>query len=206
MLRLTQVVKNLLIINVAVFFLQLMFTQETAIYGALWDVRHEFWKPTQFVTHMFMHGDTMHLLFNMLGLLFLGPAVESVLGDRKFLLFYMVCGVGAGLIHGAATYFEYPDLMVNAIPRTVGASGAISGILMAAALYFPNAEVIMFPIPIPIKIKYLVLFLVVYELFTGLGVLGDFRGTNIANFAHFGGFLIGYIFLKVGNFNFKNRH
>ena len=144
--------------------------------------------PWQLVTYGFMHDtqSLMHIIFNMLMLWMFGRDVERLMGPTRFLIYYMVCVVGAGLV----------QLLVGVIQGwgvpTVGASGGVSGIFLAYGMAFPNRRVmLMFP-PIPMKAKYFVILLGLFELSIG------FSGVNngIANFAHLGGMLFGYALIK----------
>ena len=144
--------------------------------------------PWQLVTYGFMHDtqSLMHIIFNMLMLWMFGRDVERLMGPTRFLIYYMVCVVGAGLV----------QLLVGVIQGwgvpTVGASGGVFGIFLAYGMAFPNRRVmLMFP-PIPMKAKYFVILLGLFELSIG------FSGVNngIANFAHLGGMLFGYALIK----------
>ena len=162
----------------------------------------------QLITYMFMHGGFEHILFNMFALWMFGCVVERVWGPRKFLFYYIACGVGAGLFQEAAQYVSYvmenlPAYDVVTIDgarmtmgaylnqwTTVGASGAIYAILLAFGMLFPNSEMFVFPIPMPIKAKFFVIGYAVIELF--LGITG---GDGVAHFAHLGGMLVGLILI-----------
>lgn len=176
--------------------------------------------PIQIVTYMFMHGSLTHLFFNMLALFMFGRILEQVWGSKRFLIFYMATGVGAGLIQELVQYIYFESSLsmyegVNfgqgiIVPMaeylnmwtTVGASGAIYGILMAFAMTFPNEKLFVFPIPIPIKAKYFVLIFGALELLSGLSPR---MGDNVAHFAHLGGMLFGLVLIlywrKKGDIN-----
>jgi membrane associated rhomboid family serine protease len=179
MFQLTPVIKNIIIINVLIYF-----SIQLNLLSMIPDVEEYFvlkpynngFKPYQIFTSMFMHGSPQHLLFNMLGLVFLGPNVESSLGSKKFLNLYMLSGIASGIAHLA---------LVNS--SAVGASGAIYGMLGAFAAMFPNLKLIVFPIPIPIKAIFLIGGYIAYDLFSGL----TDRATGIAHFAHVGGAVMG---------------
>jgi len=126
---------------------------------------------------MFNHGNLTHLFFNMMALYFFGPNVERVWGPKKFLFFYLLCGLGSILLH----------VVLGGGGRVVGASGAISGVLLAFAYLYPNAKVMLLIPPIPMKAKFLVVGLLVIDLY--LGITG--ARTGIAHFAHIGGALMG---------------
>lgn len=195
--NLTPAVKNLLIVNIAMYFIPILlgsnFIQE---HLALYDYNSPYFRPYQLFTHMFLHGGGMHLFMNMLGLFFLGPLLERIWGSNRFLIFYLVCGIGASLLYSGIIYYQ------GISTRLVGASGAIYGLLMAAALLFPNTEFqLIFP-PVRIKAKYIALILGGIALLSGLR---SEAGDNVAHFAHLGGMLFAYILLKLwegkkGNF------
>lgn len=150
--------------------------------------------PYQIATHMFMHGDIMHLAFNMLSLYFFGPMVEMVWGPRRFLFYYLACGLGAFALYSGVTWWELQQQGIDPHLWTVpmlGASGAIFGIFVAFAYLFPNQVIsLLFP-PISMKAKYFVIIMAGLELFYGV------RGysTGIAHFAHLGGALVGFILI-----------
>lgn len=190
--RITDVVKHLLIINVIVFFgAQILLPNADVL--ALYYPTSDYFKPYQFVTHMFMHGSTGHLLFNMLTLFFLGPFVEAALGARRFLKLYFICGFGAMGLHMLFWYFQVPDLPPQFVElmRVVGASGAIYGVLIAFAAMFPNVKLMLLIPPIPVKAKYLALALIAFDLFSGFGRMQ----TGVAHFAHLGGAICGFILI-----------
>jgi membrane associated rhomboid family serine protease len=167
-------------------------------------------KPFQIVTYMFMHGGFMHLFFNMFALYMFGRVLEMVWGPKRFLIFYMFTGVGAGIIQEIVQYLYYSTQLSMysgvdfgaglIVPMaqylnmwvTVGASGAVYGILLAFAMNFPNERLFVMPFPFPIKAKYFVLIFGAIELFTGLG---NSAGDNVAHFAHLGGMLFGLILI-----------
>lgn len=183
MSRLTDVVKHLLIINVIVFVVfHFMFGNLRRMTYLFYPTMESF-EPYQIISHMFMHGGEMHILFNMMSLFFLGPMVEQHLGSKRFLIYYLLCGFGATALHFGMIYFGQLD------PRVpiVGASGAIMGVFMAFALIYPNVKLMLLFPPIPIKAKYLIGLLMAYDLFSGVGQFN----TGIAHFAHLGGAIAG---------------
>lgn len=202
MFKLTPVVRNLIIINVAVFLLQQFlpeFTnciqelngQEVSIpiglteLLALWRMDFCPYHPYQFFTYMFAHGGFGHIFFNMLAFASFAPILETYWGEKKFLIFYLATGIGAGIIYAFANQI----LGIEGAGSMLGASGALYGILMAFGLIFPNLELtLLFP-PIPIKAKYMVF---VIGLIT---YLMD-RSGSVAHLAHFGGALVGFIIIK----------
>jgi membrane associated rhomboid family serine protease len=189
------VVKALVIINAVVWILQLIFDQTYGLTDklGLYPLYAGF-KPYQLITHMFSHASFMHILFNMFALWTFGRMLENRWGGKRFLNFYMACGLGAGIIHLLVQYYTQTYSMA------IGASGAIMGVLAAFAYLFPNTELYLLFIPIPIKAKWAVAAMVAYDLFGGtVGMSGD----NIAHFAHLGGALTGFIIVLF--WNKKNR-
>jgi len=211
------IVKNLIIINVLVFLAQSAFDQEYHITEklGLWPVESENFRPYQIVTHMFTHGGVGHIFFNMFGLWMFGKTLENVWQAKRFLFFYLACGLGAAFAHMAVDYFHYKDLFAYArfltdagqddvafrllnssVGPTIGASGAIMGIFAAFAYTFPNTELYIMLIPVPVKAKWAVLGMVAIDLFSGIG---KFSGDNVAHFAHLGGALTGFILVYIWN-------
>jgi membrane associated rhomboid family serine protease len=185
------IVKNLIIINVLVFIAQMTLKdyQLTERLG-LWPVNTPMFEPYQIATHMFSHGGFTHILFNMFGLWMFGRVLENVWGPKRFLLFYLICGVCAAAAHLAVQYFT-GDISV-----AVGASGAIMGIFAAFGYLFPNTELFLMFIPIPIKAKWAMIGMAAIDLFGGLGVFGN---SGVAHFAHLGGALAGFILVVIWN-------
>jgi membrane associated rhomboid family serine protease len=193
------VVKNLLIVNVIVFFAQMAFKDYGiylsedrilsyfTIYGALWPLDSGLFKVWQLVTHMFMHGDIMHILFNMFGLWMFGRYLENFWGPKRFLQFYMICGLVAGITH---------LLLHSGEGYAVGASGAIMGVFAGFAYLFPNAPLYIMLIPIPVKAKYAIPGLMAIDLFGGIAQL---PGDNIAHWAHLGGAVTGLVLVLFWN-------
>lgn len=156
-----------------------------------------------------MHGGFGHLFFNMFAVWMFGRTLETVWGPRRFLLFYIVCGIGAGLIQELVQYIEYATTLAQyqqvqvpwgVIPmseylnmmNTVGASGAVYGILLGFGMLFPNTPLFIFPLPMPIKAKYFVIGYAVIELFSGIS---NNPNDNVAHFAHLGGMIFGFIMI-----------
>ncbi|MBO6237239.1 MAG: rhomboid family intramembrane serine protease [Bacteroidales bacterium] len=200
------VTKNLIIINVIVFLATLV--NEDFMIGtfALFYPTSQFFHWWQVVTHMFMHGGFWHIFFNMYTLLIFGSVVERYIGPKKFLLFYFVCGLGAVALHFGVEYWQMQSYMegaalgnATALQRieaikftpTVGASGAIYGVLMGYAMIFPESKMtLLFP-PVTLSAKWMVVVFAVIELFTGVTGLN----AGIAHFAHLGGMLIGWLMI-----------
>ena len=219
------VVKNLLIINVLMFLatvtLERFHIDLTDIFGLHFFKASDF-RIYQFITYMFMHANFTHLFFNMFALWMFGNTLENLWGSQRFLLFYMVCGVGAGLCQEVVQYIQYTTTLadyatVNTgsqiitmatylnMMNTVGASGAVYGLLLAFGMMFPDSRIYLYFL-FPIKAKWFVIGYAVLELVSGLT-----GGGNIAHFAHLGGMLFGLLLIlywrKHGvsgpNFNFK---
>jgi membrane associated rhomboid family serine protease len=182
-------VKWLLLSNTAIFVLTslLPFPLVRTLFAITWvGVVHNFciWQP---FTYMFLHGGIWHLIFNMLTLWMFGVQLEQDWGTRRFLKYYFICGVGAGicilLVNGAVGDYSTP---------TLGSSGAIMGLLMAFGVLYPNQRILM-NFLFPIKAKYLVMIYVVVELWVSFG-----PNTGVSSVAHLGGMLVGYVYLKAG--------
>ncbi len=185
------VVKILVVVNVAIFLLESLFTpmgriQVDAIFGLstrgvsngmLW----------QFVTHQFLHGSFLHLLVNMLGLWFAGRVLENLLGAWRFILFYLACGICGGIV----------QLLVEPGPILIGASGAVCGVIAAFSGLFPEMPItalLFFVIPVRMRAKWLGRAVVIFSLLFLLSGLGG----NIGNGAHLGGALAGYLIIWLG--------
>ncbi len=228
------VTKHLIIIN-AILWLATMLLGSRGIVDLTHYLGLHFWNGTdfhfyQFFTYMFMHDSNgfAHIFFNMFSLWMFGSLLEKVMGMKRFIFFYVVCGLGAGLIQELVWQFSWQSILAdinnvstsvinNAIITgeidneflnmfyngliTVGASGAIFGILLAFAMIFPNIPLYIMFIPIPVKAKYAVIGFAVIELFFGVSGAMD----NVAHFAHLGGMLFGLILIlywkKKGLFN-----
>ncbi len=182
MMRITDVVKHLLIVNFIVFFgIQVLFQANIDVRP--WFVLHTpdtgLFKPIQLVTNMFTHFEMYHIFFNMLVLFFLGPLVESALGPKRFFILYILAGIAGGV----------GQMLLTSEARIIGASGATMGVLAAFAGMFPNLRLMLLFPPIPIKAKYLALILVAIDLFSGISG----AGTGIGHFAHLFGFFLGFV-------------
>lgn len=212
------VVLNLMIAN-AVVFLATMLFNERELYTnfALFNVDFRcigeegatLFKPWQLVTYMFMHGGFSHLFFNMFSLWMFGRTLELELGWKRFLIYYMVCGVGAALFQMGIAQIDLSHIEVGTAmwalymsTPTVGASGAIFGLLLAFGMMHPNAIIsLIFP-PISMKAKWFVVVYGVLELF--LGVSGTMSG--VAHFAHLGGMFWGWLLLILWQRMDRNRN
>ncbi len=199
MVRITDVVKHLIIINVLLFFGSRLILGDNYRMLALYYPSSEYHQPFQYITHMFMHADISHLFFNMLTLFFLGPTIEAAMGQRKFLFYYLFAGFGAMLMHLGVWYFDvqtfsdtyYANYMADPRPYVLGASGAVYGIIAAFGYLFPNTKLMLIFPPIPIKARYFAIGLILIDAF--LGVTG--RSTGVAHFAHIGGAVAGVLLL-----------
>lgn len=188
-MALPPVVKNLLIINVLVFLTQMLLPRHV---GMWFEQTFALWFPLaptkvyQLLSYMFMHANFTHLFFNMFSLWMFGRILEYDLGSRRFLVYYLVCGVGAGLMQLGV------NLLEGGMSVTVGASGAVFGLLLAYGMLHPNNVImLMFP-PIALKAKWFVLIYGVLEFMGGIA----HTGSNVAHFAHLGGMLFGFILLR----------
>ncbi len=194
------VIKKLLIINIAVYFLQSMLggiilgeaslAQIIQKYLALQPTGELYYEDFsviywswQLITYQFLHGGLWHLLFNMFALWMFGQEIEQLWGSRRFLSYYLLAGIGAGLV----------QIMIQSGP-TVGASGAVYGLLLAFGMTFPDRKIMMFPLFIPISAKYFVMIFAAIELLQGLG-----GHSGVAHFAHLGGAATGFLLLKFGD-------
>ena len=180
----------LLIANGLLFAAQQLpaFYQFSARYMALWPLgatRADFY-PWQLLTYGFLHGDVMHIVFNMFMLWMFGRELELVMGKRRFLIYYLTCIIGAGLIQLIVAGLQGDGV------RVVGASGGVFGLLLAFGMAFPNRMIMLLFPPIPMKAKYMVILFGIFELYLGLS--GSAPG--IANFAHLGGMLFGYLLIQ----------
>ena len=200
------VTKNLIIINVIVFVASLLNQNFMIGTFALFYPTSVYFHWWQVVTHMFMHGGFWHIFFNMYTLLIFGCVVERIIGSKKFLLFYFICGLGAVALHLGVEYLQMQSYMQGAAlgnataiqniamiknTPTVGASGAIYGVLMGYAMLFPESRMtLLFP-PITLSAKWMVVAFAVIELLTGVSGLAS----GIAHFAHLGGMLIGWLMI-----------
>lgn len=206
------IVKNLLIINLIVFLGQLVAEQRgidlPALLGLHFFLAEDF-RFYQLVTYLFLHADFAHVFFNMFSLWMFGRIIEQSLGSKQFLIYYMVCGIGAGLCQELWQLGEYYISgchlydMVNTghslIPMgaylnlwtTIGASGACYGVLLAFGVLYPEQRIMLLFPPIPLKAKYFVIGYAAIELFSAFSSTG-----NIAHFAHLGGMLFGWLLLR----------
>lgn len=177
-------VKHLLIINVLCYATYYILGKQGLFdlnyWGGLWSLNtgnFHIWQP---FTYMFMHASLDHIFFNMFSLWMFGTVLENYWGTKRFLFYYLACGIGAGLLH----------LLMPGVHLTVGASAAVYGILMAFGMMFPNERIYLYFL-VPIKTKWFIIGMIVIELFEG--VFRSYDG--IAHFAHLGGMLIGFLII-----------
>jgi len=190
MLRLSPVVRNLIVINVIVFIVQSVMPA-LGNWLPLYSVhRTDFFQPYQLFTYMFAHADIFHIFFNMLMLVFFGPILEEFWGQKKFLLFYMIAGIGAGIFNILMDLF----FGLGAFTIMLGASGAVYGVLTAFGIIFPNMELRLLFLPFSFKAKYMVMVLGSIAIYSG------FRSDpsdNTAHLAHLGGIVVAIILIQI---------
>ena len=204
----------IIIINVVCFVLQAAIPGMTE-WGALHYWTSSLFRPHQIVTTMFLHGGFAHIFFNMYSLWIFGAILENFWGSKKFLNFYMICGIGASIVTllfvpftaGQYARTSQEVLQGNTVQdviegykqvySAIGASGAVMGIMAGSAYLFPNRELTVWPIFIPVKVKYLVPFYILGDIFSGFGISGG--GDNVAHFAHLGGALVGFVIVYFWN-------
>lgn len=197
---------NIIIVNVLVMIMTALNEPFMMEHFALFYPASPFFRPWQIITHMFMHGGPWHIFFNMYTLWIFGSVLERVWGWKKFLVFYFVTGLGAALLHMGVQAIEAQMYMAQIadnsleaqtalhllkVTPTVGASGAIYGVLIGFAMLYPDAVLTLIFPPVSLKAKWFVIIFAVIELMTGIfGVLG-----SVAHFAHLGGMLFGWLLI-----------
>jgi membrane associated rhomboid family serine protease len=210
------VTRNLLIINVLVYLLASVVElggKSLTDWGALHFFMASDFHVYQFITYQFLHGGFTHLFFNMFALWMFGCVIENVWGPKKFIFYYIFCGVGAGLCQEMVQYISFaadgltsldPEQILNVngqrlmsvdqimnLSSTIGASGAVYGILLAFGMTFPNERIFIFPLPIPIKAKWFVAIYAIIEFVSAMSSVGD----GVAHMAHIGGMLFGFLLI-----------
>ena len=210
------VTRNLLIINVLVYLLASVVElggKSLTDWGALHFFMASDFHVYQFITYQFLHGGFTHLFFNMFALWMFGCVIENVWGPKKFIFYYIFCGVGAGLCQEMVQYVSFsadgltsldPAQVLNVngqrlmtvdqimnLSSTIGASGAVYGILLAFGMTFPNERIFIFPLPIPIKAKWFVAIYAIIEFVSAMSSVGD----GVAHMAHIGGMLFGFLLI-----------
>ena len=210
------VTRNLLIINVLVYLLASVVQlggKSLTDWGALHFFMASDFHLYQFITYQFLHGGFTHLFFNMFALWMFGCVIENVWGPKKFIFYYIFCGIGAGLCQEMVQYISFaadgltsldPAQVLNVngqrlmtvdqimnLSSTIGASGAVYGILLAFGMTFPNERIFIFPLPIPIKAKWFVAIYAIIEFVSAMSSVGD----GVAHMAHIGGMLFGFLLI-----------
>ncbi len=195
------VTKNLVAINILMFIATLINENFMVANFAMFYPASPFFKPWQILTHMFMHGGFWHIFFNMYSLLMFGSILERSLGPKKFLIFYFVTGLGAAALHTGVEWMQARVFIANGAAQayqallmtpTLGASGAIYGVLIGFAMLYPQAQLMLIFPPIPVKAKWLVVIFAVIELFSGINGIQ----ASVAHFAHLGGMLFGWLLIR----------
>ncbi|MCU0437360.1 MAG: rhomboid family intramembrane serine protease [Raineya sp.] len=188
MINLTPTVRILLILNVIAFILTKVYPEYADAFALCYiNNPSEYpFEPYQLLTYMFMHAGPMHIFSNMLGLIFFGSILEQVLGQNRFLLLYLVCGLGSGVLSLLVNYQNTGAM--------VGASGAVFGIVTSFALIFPNMPLQMLFPPISLKAKYMVLLYIIFEVSL---MMQNLPGDKIAHGAHLAGMLFGFMMIKL---------
>ena len=195
------VTKNLVAINILMFIATLVNENFMVANFAMFYPASPFFKPWQILTHMFMHGGFWHIFFNMYSLLMFGSILERSLGTKKYLIFYFVTGLGAVALHTGVEWMQARVFIANAavdayqkllVTPTLGASGAIYGVLIGFAMLYPQARLTLIFPPIPMTAKWLVIIFAAIELFSGINGIQD----GVAHFAHLGGMLFGWLLIR----------
>ena len=226
MYSIPQVTKNLLIINLLVFLATSVFALrgiDLANIGGLHFFLASDFHLYQLLTYLFLHANFMHILSNMFGLWMFGSVIERVWGGKKFLFYYISCGIGAGLCQelaqlgsfymtlssqvagiGLGDVLAYGAQYSTALNNwtTIGASGAVYAVILAFGMSFPNERLFIIPFPFPIKAKWFVLGYVAIEFFSALSSSGD----GVAHTAHLGGMLFGFLMIRYWNRHPDNRY
>ena len=190
------IVKNLIIVNILIYIATALipsFESLMAQYCQLYWFGSPWFHSWQFITYMFLHGGFSHLFFNMFALWMFGRTLEDRLGPQRFMIYYIVCGVGAALIQMLVAWLT-KDFGITLI----GASGAVMGLLLAFGVMYPNSQIFVFPLPFPIKAKWFVMGYAAIELLSG----ATGYDLGVAHFAHVGGMLWGWLLLIY----WKRRH
>ena len=189
-MQLPPVIKTLLLLNIAAFILD---TASHSLFGVrladLWGLyyfEHPSFRLHQLITYMFMHEGFAHIFFNMFALWMFGRIMEQVWGGTRFVIYYLVCGIGAAIVQELGQAFGF----INPYAMTIGASGAVYGILLAFGMTFPNERLFIIPFPVPIKAKWFVCIYAAIEIFEGMSM-----SDGVAHFAHLGGMLFGFLLI-----------
>ncbi|MBK8673602.1 MAG: rhomboid family intramembrane serine protease [Bacteroidetes bacterium] len=194
--KLPDVTKNLIILNAVVFLATSLNGGLLPILG-LYSIFDERFNPYQLVTHLFTHANLMHIFFNMFTLYMFGRVLENVLGPKRFAILYFATGLGAVLLNVFLDFLQLQGIInfntdVN-ISFSIGASGAVYGIMVAFAMLFPNTELLIYFI-VPLKAKVFIPLLILAEIYMEVS---RSPGDNVGHAAHLGGALIGFIVIKI---------
>jgi membrane associated rhomboid family serine protease len=209
---LTPAIRNIIIVCTGVFLVQTLLRLFAPLSVNSWYL-HEFglvplavtrglriWQP---VTYLFLHDGILHILFNMLFLWMFGADLERAWGTHRFYVYFFLTGIGAGLTTVLVKTLVYPFWPgVSVTDTTIGASGAIYGVLLAAAIMFPDRQIWLIPFPVTIPMKIYVAGAIAIEFFSTLGTGGD----NVSHVTHLGGALVGYLYLRRGLFLYRMRN
>ena len=207
-------IKTICIACIAVFTLQAISQFAFGQAGTLWWLKWFGLAPYavthgwiwQLFTYIFLHAGILHILFNLLYLAMFGADLERAWGSKKFYTYFFLCGIGAGVINVVVKeiifYAGGRGGLESLITPTIGASGAIYGVLLAVAIVMPHRQVYVFPLPVTISMRMLVIVLGAIEFFGTIGSTGD----NVSHVCHLGGMLVGYIYLRRGSFGYNLRN
>lgn len=208
MRNLPTVTRYLLIANLIIYLLAAVVQRYGIDLNAIGGLHYagaqsfHWWQP---VTYMFLHANLSHIFFNMFAVWMFAPMIEKEWGERRFLIYYLVCGLGAALVqegvwalmqnnmsaqYSAASLAQYSTML-----NTIGASGAVFGILFAFGWLYPDVPMFILFIPIPVRARVFVIIYALIELFAGLGSVAGFSIDNVAHFAHLGGLLFGWLLI-----------
>ena len=189
---LTPVVGVILVSNILVYFVQQQNSDPMVFRWGLWpwvEEREESFRPWQLLTYGWLHGNDQHIIVNLFAVWMFGRTIEAIWGWKRFLTYYLVCVVGAGLIQLVVATLAARS---GDIYPTIGASGGVFGLLLAFAMMFPNQKILLLIPPIPLKAKYFVMIYGAIELVLGITSLD----TGVAHFAHLGGMFFGFVLIK----------
>lgn len=205
--NLPTITKNLLLANLVIWFAAIVLNRWGIDLNTWFGLHYitassfHWWQP---FTYMFMHANFTHLFCNMFAVLMFGPALEQHLGERRYLIYYIITGLGAAIIQESVWAIQLQTMAARYAPMfvtsyansivTIGASGAVFGILLAFGWFFPDIKMFLLFIPIPIRARTFVLLYAAFELFAGLAPTS---GDNVAHFAHLGGMLFGILLLLI---------
>lgn len=202
------ITRYLLIANFMIYFLAVVLERYGIDLNTLCGLHYvsaqsfHFWQP---FTYMFLHANFSHIFFNMFAVWMFAPMIEQQWGERRFALYYLICGLGAALIqelvwmlmlHNMSGAYDPASITYYAtMLNTIGASGAVFGILFAFGWLYPDVPMFLLFIPIPIRARVFVIIYALIELFAGLGSVAGFTADNVAHFAHLGGMLFGWLLI-----------